>query len=216
MVIYAHLDTNVREIISDLVDNLHQVCYKKSLIVLQDKGGRDHILDISTGKLGLYNIQAPELPIVKAIADNGVFVGDKFNPMTIPSRKELHNLPTIFELERLAKEPVIISGIARLSADGFQDDSRDSSYFKEQKAELGAFVAAYARAVSSSPLGKPVLEGFYEAIKRKNSELIADAENPALPEARRNIMRKMVYQEEDLVNVFGRDLYHQLKAVLRE
>ncbi len=216
MVIYAYLDTNVNKVVPDSVDEFHKIRYNGSLITLRDLGGRDHILDLSTRELRVYNIQSPELPIVKAIAGFGIFDGNRFYPRTVPPKSELYKSSTIFELERLAEGSVIINGIARLNQDGTSDFSPNDSYFIEQKAELGVFVAAYARAVDSSHFGKPILEGFYEAIKKNNLELIAELKDPALTEARRKIIPRMVYQEEDFANAFGRNRYNQLKTVLGE
>lgn len=216
MVIYAHLNTNVKNIVQSPVDDVHRIRYGGSSVTVQDNGGRDHVLDTSTGELWLGDIQCPELSLVNVITRYGVFKGDRFDPRTAPSKGEFNRFPTIFELERLARDAVVINGIARLSSDGTCDFSPGDSYFREQKAELDTFVSAYGRAVDTSHFGKPVLEGFYLAMKERNTDFLKRAEDPDRPEAGRNAMRRLVYQEADFANAFGRELFGQLREVLEE
>lgn len=214
MVFYANLTTNIKDVVQNSVDDVHRIRYKGSTVTIN--GSKDHVLNTSTGELWLGNIQYPEHPIVRAIAGNGVFEGDKFYPRTTPRKVAFDSFPTIFELERLAREAVVINGIARLSCDGTRDFPPEDSYFIELKADLDAFVAAYGRAVDTSHFGKPVLEGFYLAMKEKNANFLRSTEDPDRPEVVRNVMRRLVYQEADFANAFGRELSGQLREALGE
>ncbi|MBI2662344.1 hypothetical protein HYX11_02710 [Candidatus Woesearchaeota archaeon] len=212
MVIQAYLDTNIRDVVQNQVDDVHKVRYRESFVTVKDNNGRDHVLNTSNGELWL--IECYGRPIVNAITDNGIFNKDKFNPERIPG--DFYLFPTIFELERLTREPIVVNGITRLISDITNDFSPEDSYFREQKAKLDTFVAAYARAVDYSHFGKPVLEGFYEAIREKNLRVLRYSENTERPEASRNAMRRLVYQEKSFIDVFGRNLYVQLRSLFGE
>ncbi len=213
MVITARLDTNIRKIVRDSVDRAHGVKYEGTSVLVKGycEGG-GHNLNISTGELVLGNIQTPERPVVVALADYHEFNDNKFNPMTVPTWMNFYLFPTLFELERLALEPIVIGNLTVLASDGVSY-FEENSYFKEQKAQLEAFCAAYARAVDTSSLGKPVVVGFYEAMRRKNIQYLQDAENPGRTEAMKRAIRRCLYPEEDFVSAFGRDICAQLKSL---
>ena len=218
MVIFATLDTNIKNIVQDPVDSIHRIKYPKcpsDPVLIKDCGGR-HTLNLSTGALWLGDIQCPEQPIVFAMARYGIFHGARYDPRITPSAAEFDSFPTIFELERLAREPIDIKGITRLSSDGVNDFSPEHSYFREQRAALDEFAAAYARLVGLSPLGKPVLEGFYETMRELNTQFLNDAENPERPEAGRKALRRHVFQEGDFADAFGRTLFDQLRTAFGE
>lgn len=215
MVIQASLDTNIRNVVQNSVDEAHGIKYRGNSVTVKDNDGRNHILDTSTGRLWLGNIECPERPIVTAIIGYGIFEDGKFDPRRYPGKREFSSYSTMFELERIARESISIKGITRLSSSGTRDFPPEHSYFKEQKAELDNFIAAYAGAVSSSHLGKPVLEGFYEAMRERNSIFLRKAESPTIPATRIKAIRRLVYQEDDFAAAFGSS-YKQLRAVLGE
>jgi hypothetical protein len=174
MVIIAYLDTNIRNINPNEVDQLHEVSYDGDKVMLSSGStGRGHDLNLSTGQLSLGNIQVPERPVVQALAENYRFQGNKFDPRLAIEEKELFPtrfgfLPTLFELERLAQEPIIINGITRLK-DDYRDFNPESNYLLKQRKELSSFLVLYARAVDESSLKKPVVESFYQFTSPKEA-----------------------------------------------
>lgn len=212
MVIFAYLDTNIRDVVQDYVDKIHRIEYNGSLVAVQPYsiGGGD-ILNTLTGELRLGNIQYPERPIVHAMASYHSFDGSKFNPQIIPKKDELHLFPTMFELERLAKEPLVINGIVRLTCDNVNNFKRDEPYFIEQKTLLDTFLEAYRGVVKNSPVQKPVLEGFYNVMKQNNVTYLLMAEHPERNELMKAAYRRMVYQQQDFISTFGANLYQQLR-----
>ncbi len=65
MVMHIYVSTNVRAVVQDAVDSMHNVSYDGTIITLKHRFGRDDKLDTSTGILLLGDIEYPENPIVK-------------------------------------------------------------------------------------------------------------------------------------------------------
>ena len=148
MVIYALLETNVRDVVLDpVVDKIHRVKYRNDRdgnhVILKDNGGRDHI--ITAGRLALLDVQCPENPVVAAFGGS-LFTGE-YQRAVPPRADEFHRFSTLFELERLAIDAVEVHGLAELNADGTRSILPDQKYFQEQKTAVDGFIAAYAHAV---------------------------------------------------------------------
>ncbi|HLC70759.1 MAG TPA: hypothetical protein VJI32_02065 [Candidatus Nanoarchaeia archaeon] len=216
MVFHARLTTNIRDIVRDPADQVHRVTYSGNFARVQDCFPGSHTLDISTGELFLGNIQCPERPVVKAIGGYHRFTDNKSIPDVIPNKREFYSFSTLFELERLAKDPIVTCELKSLNADVDREIEQGGTYFQEQKTALDQFMEGYARAVSNSPLQKPVLEGFYEALKRWNVQSLLNAERPEINELIRGAYKRKVFQEDDFASAFGRNIYQQLREILGE
>lgn len=213
MVFHATLATNIRDIVQDPVDRIHNLEYEGNKVRRKSYGGR-YTFDISTGELWLGNIQTED-PVVNTIAGRHHFIDNTFRPGKIPDGKAFYLFPTLFELERLARNPIVIGNIQSLDSDGRTINS-DNTYFQEQAAEVTQFAQSYAAATPNSPLQKPVLQGFYERMKRENLRTFEELRNPGYTEFQRAAKRGCVWQEPDFVSAFGGNLYWKLKNSLGE
>ena len=211
MVICAGLDTNIRKLLLSPINKIHGIIEGNGDgVIIKNNFGRDHLLDITNGELWLKNIQL-EYPIVSAIVDIYQFKEGNFYPKIIP-RKGEYNFPTLFELERLSEEPIIIKGILHLDSDGI-NFQQNSPYYLSQKSELEKFLLDYMKAFEKSYLKKPVIEGFYKVIKEKNDNLIQKSKDSKQSETYRRVMKDNIYQKTDLLLAFGEELYKRLKDV---
>ncbi len=216
MVVYAHVSTNIKDIISDPVDESHGLKYTELGVILRENLPGKHRLNLSEGTLFLGNLQCPENPLVYAMVGSHTFEENKFNPREIPVRGGYTLFPTLFELERIAPQPVMIKNIEELSSDGITTFSPEHTYFREQQAELSSFSAAYVQALEVSAVRKPVVEGFYRMMKDRNIYCLEGASDSRRPELGRQAMSRLVNQESNFQQSFGIRLYRQLKEVLGE
>ncbi len=214
MVFHVTIATSIRDIVRDPVDQIHNLVYEGNTVQKECYPSTD-ILDFSTGKLWLNNIQCPERPVVKALAKYHRFIENQFRPDEIPQRNNFYLFPTFFELERLARDPIVIGTIQSLDSDG-RNLNPDNTYFQEQATELNQFAQSYAMAKSISPLQKPVLQGFYERMCAENTRTLAELRNPGYTELQRTAKKGRIWQEEDFVSAFGGNIYWGLKNSLGE
>ena len=100
MPLCAILDINIIGVLQDPVDKLHRIVFEGNYVTIKGYIGGKHILDTSTGRLNLGDIQVPENPVVRAIiGEYNSFERDKFISKIVPRKEELHTFPTLFELE---------------------------------------------------------------------------------------------------------------------
>ncbi len=170
MVIFAYIDTNIRNLNEDRrVDRKHDVSF------CEYTGKVDIKRDVSSinpenGILGIYNLQAfrsfeGSKNIKRALIDRGEFLNLSFIfGSELPSNYD--RFPTMFELERLMEGDIEIEGLSDLKLDGLRSLAKDHSYFQGEEKLLSKFRTSYAQAVAASKIGKPVMEGMYQAFQR--------------------------------------------------
>lgn len=181
MVIFAYLGTNVTAVQQDIeIDYSYRVQFREAWrsedvekVILKDHGGRNHELNPRDGIVNLFNVQLHESPdVVEALlgkrADES-FKKGLYAPVVsiyhVESFKQ--ELPTIFQLERVATNPVEFTGLIRLNADGDYEILPSKDYFIEEKAKVDAFMDQYRVAAANSRHGRPILEGYCNAMKEK-------------------------------------------------
>ncbi|MBI3031979.1 hypothetical protein HYY69_00770 [Candidatus Woesearchaeota archaeon] len=208
MVKQAYLNTNIRSVVQDPVDKHHGIRYERDLVVVKYNSGRSHTLNTSSGELILGDFQ-DEYPVVIALVGYGVFKAKKFAPRVAPQKDEFDSFPTMFELERITTEPISINGLVKLVSDwtvAIKDD-----YFEEQERLVHRLMVAYQEAVGSSPLKKPVLEGVYEAMRKKNNSLLEVIADPNTEDVIRRIRQGLIYERKDFEAAFGNQLFNRLR-----
>ena len=181
MVIFAYLGTNVTAVEQDIeIDYSYRVQFRKAWgsedvekVILDDRDGRNHELNPRDGIVSLFNVQSHESPdVVEALLGKRAeesFKKGLYAPFVSINHVELfkRGLPTIFQLERVAANPVDFTGLIQLNADGDREFPPHHNYFIEEKAKVDVFMDQYARAAANSRHGRPILEGYFNALKEK-------------------------------------------------
>ncbi len=180
MVIFAGIQTNVTAVQQhDALDSDYHTTFKKrfrsdeleEVVLYGDSGGRNHALYPKDGYLALRDVQCFGGPdVCQALLNSEEF--RLKNGVYTPYVQMSHlgsfkrSLSTLFQLERVSQNPVEISGLISLNADGASEFKETDSYFIQEKEKVDTFITKYNEAKQNSTHGFPVLEGYMTGIKR--------------------------------------------------
>jgi len=153
MSVNVHLNTNIKDVVTDAVDSIHRIDYDSNLVCFrrQDSG----YLDLSDGNL-VFSYTS-DSPIIHELVGNSP---SKEKTLTL-SFIQCYTFPLLFELERIARDPVSIRGIESINT----ISSKEDPAFMEEERKLRLFLAKYARAQEYSHLSRPILEKYYRCMR---------------------------------------------------